>query len=157
MPARRFIFRVLVDFTSKTRINHHSWVFVKKDFPDSDRLVAGISRALSAFIRENVAFFNTWDRIVIYYDNGQKELTNIVNIVFNAHLSTAEVRKVVPSDYSLFQAADLVCTLALLRAKIATVGLSASEQAFFSTRKDSAERALKKGYFRTMECKRFGS
>ena len=80
MPARRSIFRVLVDFTSKTRINHHSWVFVKKDFPDSDRLVAGISRALSAFIRENVAFFNTWDRIVIYYDNGQKELTNIVNI-----------------------------------------------------------------------------
>lgn len=157
LPARRSIFRVLVDFTSKAKLSHHSWVFVKKEFPDADRLVAGISRSLSAFIRENVAFFNTWDRIVIYYDNGQKELTNIVNIVFNAHLSTAEIRKVQPSDYSLFQAADLVCTLALLRAKIDAVGLSASERAFFSTRKESAERALKKGYFKTMDHKRFGS
>ena len=92
----------------------------------------------------------------VYYDNGQKELTNIVNIVFNAHLSTAEIRKVQPSDYSLFQAADLCCTLALLRAKIGTVGLSTSESDFFSTPKDNAERALKKGYFKTLDRKRFG-
>lgn len=132
-------------------------MFAKKDFPDTDRLVAEISRELSAFIRDNVEFFNDWDRIVIYYDSGQKELTNIVNAVFNAHLSTAEVRKVVPSDYSLFEAADLICTLALLRAKIDTVGLSSSEKGFFSTQKTSAERALKKGYFKTMDRKRFGS
>lgn len=156
IPARRSIFRVLVDFVTKVQITHHSWVFAKKEFPDSDRLIAVISRELSAFIRENLKFFNSWDRIVIYYDSGQKELTNIVNIVFNAHLSTAEVRKVLPSDYSLFQAADLICTLALLRTKIDTVGLSTSERAFFATQKDSAERALKKGYFKTMDRKRFG-
>ena len=80
----------------------------------------------------------------------------LVNIVFNAHLTNVEVGKVVPSDYSFFQAADLCCTLALLRHKIATVGLSSSERDFFSTPKDSAERALKKGYFKTMDRKRFG-
>ena len=157
MPARRSIFRVLIDFTIKVKITHHSWVFAKKEHPDTDKLVAAISRELSAFIRENVEFFSSWDRIVIYYDSGQKELTNIVNAVFNAHFSTAEVRKVAPPDYSLFQAADLVCTLALLRAKMETVGLSRSERAFFSTQNDSAERALKKGYFKTMDRRRFGS
>lgn len=157
VPARRSIFRVLVDFVTKVKITHHSWVFAKREFPDVDKLVAAISRELGAFIRENVEFFNSWGRIIIYYDSGQKELTNIVNSVFNAHLSTTEVRKVVPSDYSLFQAADLVCTFALLRAKIDTVGLSSSERTFFSTRRDSAERALKKGYFKTMDRKRFGS
>ena len=60
-----------------------------------------------------------------------------------------------PSDYSLFQAADFCCTLALLRKKLETVGLSTSERDFFSTPKDSAERALKKGYFKTMDRKRF--
>lgn len=67
-----------------------------------------MSRELGALIREHYAYFSGWDRIVIYYDNGQKEITNLVNSVFNAHLSNVEVRKVVPADYSLFQAAGPV-------------------------------------------------
>jgi hypothetical protein len=51
----------------------------------------------------------------------------------------------------------LCCTLALLRQKINTVGLTASERDFFSTSKDGAERALKKGYFNTLDRKRFGA
>lgn len=132
-----------------------SWVFHKREVADADHLVTLISRDLGAFIRENYGYFQAWDRVVIYYDSGQKELTNLVNSVFSSHLSNVEVRKVVPSDYSLFQAAGLICTLALLRKKIETVGLSVSERAFFSTPKDSAERALKKGYFKTIDAKRF--
>lgn len=153
---RRSIFRVLVDFVRTCNISHHSWVFTKKEIGDTDALVSRMSRELGSFIRENYAYFQPWDRIVIYYDNGQKELTNLVNSVFNAHLDTVEVRKVVPAEYSLFQAADLCCTLTLVRKKIETVGLSASERDFFSTQRDSAERALKLGYFRTVDRKRFG-
>jgi hypothetical protein len=116
-----------------------------------------MARDLGAFIRENYDYFHAWDRIVIYYDSGQKELTNLVNSVFSSHLPNVEVRKAMPSDYSLSQAADLICTLALLRMKIETVGLSASERAFFSTSKDNAERALRKGYLKTIDAKRFGS
>ncbi|WP_306231409.1 DUF3800 domain-containing protein [Agrococcus beijingensis] len=157
LPARRSIFRVLVDFVRLCEVTHHSWAFSKRELDDTDKLVTAMSRAVGTFIRENLAYFSKWDRVVIYYDNGQREITNLVNSVFNAHLSNVEVRKVVPSDYSLFQAADLCCTLTLLREKVATVGLSNSEQDFFSTPKDSAERALKKGYFKTMDRKRFGT
>ena len=156
MSARRPIFRVLVDFVRMSDVTHHSWVFSKRELRDTDQLVSVMSRELGALIRSNTAYFSSWDRVAIYYDNGQKELTNLVNSVFNAHLTNVEVRKVLLSDYSLFQAADLCCTLALLRHKIATVGLSNSERDFFSTPKDSAERALKKGYFKTMDRKRFG-
>lgn len=153
---RRSIFRVLVDFVRTTNLSHHSWVFAKKEVGDADALVSMMSRELGAFIRDNYGYFQSWDRIVIYYDNGQKELTNLVNSVFNAHLSTVEVRKVVPSEYSLFQAADLCCTLTLVREKIGSIGLSASERDFFATHRDSAERALKLGYFKTMDRKHFG-
>lgn len=155
-PSRRSIFRVLVDFVRTCELTHHSWVFSKRELEGTDQLVSAMSRELGALIRSNDEFFLSWDRIVIYYDNGQKEITNLVNSVFNAHLRV-EVRKVVPSDYSLFQAADLCCTLALLRRKIDTVGLTSSERDFFSTPKDGAERALKKGYFKTLDRKRFGS
>jgi len=155
MASRRAVFRLLVDFVRVCEITHHSWVFDKRELGDSDQLVSAMARELGRLIRSRYEFFSAWDRIVIYYDNGQKELTNLVNSVFNAHLSTVEVRKVVPSDYSLFQAADLCCTLALLRKKTETIGLSTSESDFFSTRRDSAQRALKKGYFRTLDRKRF--
>ena len=118
-----------------------------------------ISRELGAFIRSHYEYFNSWEHIVVYYDNGQKELTNIVNSVFNAYLTTVEVRKAAPTSYNLLQVADLCCTLALLRTKIQTpgMGLSKSESDFFATSKDSAERALKKGYFRMIDRKRFSS
>lgn len=157
LPARRSIFRVLVDFVRLCDVTHHSWAFSKRELTDADKLVGAMSRAVGALIRENFSYFSQWDRVVIYYDNGQKEITNLVNSVFNAHLTNVEVRKVVPSDYSLFQAADLCCTLTLLRQKIATDGLSSSERDFFSTAHGSAERALKKGYFKTMDRKRFGA
>lgn len=157
LPARRSIFRVLVDFVRMCDVTFHSWVFSKRELGDTDQLVSAMSRGLGALIRSNLGYFSSWDRIVIYYDNGQKEITNLVNSVFNAHLTNVEVRKVLPSDYSLFQAADLCCTLALLRRKIEADGLSNSERDFFSTHKDSAERALKKGYFKTMDRKRFGT
>ncbi|MBM6404949.1 DUF3800 domain-containing protein [Phycicoccus sp. CSK15P-2] len=157
MRERRALFRVLVDFVRRCEVSHESFVFHKRQAADTDQLVSQISRTVSAFIRENLAFFTPWERIVIYYDSGQKELTNVVNSVFSAHLSTVEVRKVVPSEYSLFQAADLCCTLALIHTKIASSGLSASERDFFSTPRDSAERALKKGYLKAMAAKRFGS
>ena len=156
MAERRAIFRVLVDFVRMSDVTHHSWVFSKRELGGTDQLVGAMSRELGALIRSSHEYFSTWDRVVIYYDNGQKELTNLVNSVFNAHLTNVEVRKVVPSDYSLFQAADLCCTLTLLRTKIETVGLSSSERDVFSTPNDSAERALKKGYFKTMDRKRFG-
>lgn len=122
---------------------------------NSDGLISAISRELGSMIQSQRKYFSEWDRVVIYYDNGQKELTNIVNSVFNAHLANVEVRKVVPSRYTLFQAADLCCTLALLHKKIESIGLSSSERDFFSTATSSAERALKKGYFKTMNRRLF--
>ncbi|MFV7930276.1 hypothetical protein, partial [Enterococcus faecium] len=95
------------------------------------------------------------ERVVVYYDNGQREITNLVNSLLSALLGSAEVRKVAPADYSLFQAADLCCTLTLLEAKIASVGLSSSECDFFSTKSDNAERSLRRGYFKTLAAKKF--
>jgi hypothetical protein len=157
VPARRAIFRLLMDFVHRCEITQHALVFNKREVGDIDRLVSLMSRDMGALIRNNMAYFSSWDRIVIYYDNGQKELTNIVNSAFNSQLSNVEVRKVVPSDYSLFQATDLCCTLELLRAKINSIGLSSAERDFFATERRSAEQALKRLYFKTLDRKKFGS
>ena len=155
IQERRSVFRALMDFFRASDIRQKSWVFDKREVGDADRLVGRMSRELGSFIRDHMQYLQAWDHIVIYYDSGQKELTNLVNSVFSSHLSNVEVRKVSPTDYTLFQVADLVCTMALLEAKADSGSLSKSEEEFFRTPKASAVRALRKGYFKTMDAKEF--
>lgn len=103
---------------------------------------------MSSFLRDNLGFLQSFDRIIVYYDNGQKEITNLVNTLFNAFLE-ADVRKVSPSDYSLFQAADIFCALTLLEEKLERKGLSNSEKEFFMSVRD-----LKKNYLKPALAKR---
>ena len=46
-------------------------------------------------------------------------------------LSNVEVRKIAPSDYKLFQVADLICTLELTKMKYTDGTASKSEHEFF--------------------------
>jgi len=101
-----------------------------------------MSRDISSFIKENLAFFQSFERVIVYYDGGQKEITTIVNTVLNALLE-AEVRRVRPSDYRLFQAADMICTLELLAKKADEGKLSKSEKAFFGSPRDLRKNYLK--------------
>ena len=107
-----------------------------------------MSRELGRFVRGRLAFFQSFDKIIVYYDNGQREISTIINAVFNV-LVDAEIRKVKPSDYRLFQAADMFCTLELAMRKLDGPGLSKSEDIFFR-----GARTLKKNYLKPMERKR---
>ena len=55
------------------------------------------------------------------------------------------VRRVRPSDYRLFQPADMICTLELLSVKVDENSLSKSEQEFFG-----GVRNLKKNYLKPL-------
>ena len=40
-----------------------------------------MARGLSLFLRENLRFFQSFERIILYYDNGQKQITRMLNSV----------------------------------------------------------------------------
>lgn len=148
LTARRKLFRSLFTFMRLCNISYKSFAFKKREFSDHDKMVSKISREVSSFLKDHLALLQSFDRIIVYYDNGQKEITNLVNTLFNAFLE-AEVRKVSPSDYSLFQAADMFCTLTLLEEKLGNEGLSNSEKEFFMSVRD-----LKKNYLKPAHAKR---
>lgn len=97
---------------------YKTFLFEKKEFESSLKLQGRISRELSFFIKDHLAYFQSFDNVILYYDNGQHELTKILNTVLAAEVPDYDVRKVLPKDYKLFQAADLICTLALLEKKV---------------------------------------
>lgn len=143
LNARKRLFRAQFSFMRHVRIGFKSFVFRKREFRDDhDALVPRMSRELGAYIRENLAFFQSFGRIVVYYDGGQKEITTVINSVLNVLLE-AEVRRVRPSDYRLFQAADMICTLELLAVKAEAGTLSKSEREFFGGGRDLRKNYLK--------------
>lgn len=107
-----------------------------------------LAKQLSGFLRDNMSFFSSYDVVKIYYDNGQIELNKILSSVFNVLFDHVEFRKVIPSDYRLFQVADLICTLQLLELKCENHNLSNSEKRFFEN-----EQILKKNYIKPLKKK----
>lgn len=144
LNARKRLFRAQFSFMRRVPIGFKTFTFRKKEFSDHDALVSRMSREIGAYIRENLAFFQSFDRIAVYYDGGQKEITTIINSVLNVLLEV-EVKRVRPSDYRLFQAADMICTLELLAVKAAEGALSRSEREFFGSTRD-----LKKNYLKPL-------
>ena len=148
LTNRRKLFRHLYDFARVADIRYKTFIFKKRELKDHDALVSRMSRDLGIFARDNLAFFQSFDNLIVYYDGGQKEITTIINAVFNV-LVDAEIRRVKPSDYCLFQAADLFCTLELVKFKLDSLGLSKSEDDFFR-----GPRTFKKNYWKPIEGKR---
>lgn len=145
LPSRRKLFRYLLTFMRLCEISYRSFAFKKREYPEHDALVSRMSREIGSFVRENISFFQGFDKIIVYYDGGQKEITNIINAVFNVLLD-ADIRRVMPSDYRLFQAADMACTLELLDIKYRTSSLSSSELEFFRGERNLHKNNLKVAY-----------
>ena len=122
----------------------------KKHINDNVEAASKLSKQIASFIKANYDFFLGYNLVKVYYDNGQVELNKILSSVFNALLDNVEFRKVLPKDYTLFQVADMACTLELAELKMKNHTLSKSELFFF---KD--ERTLRKNYLKPLHCKQY--
>ena len=146
IPERRRIMGKMLGFARNVDISYISFYVEKKTAPDSVILSACLSKELSRFIRDNYSYFTGYDSIIIYYDNGQVELGRILASIFTAMLTNVEYRRVLPAEYRLFQVADLLCTLELVRLKAERTILSKSEKSFFGSMRD-----MKKNYFKIID------
>lgn len=151
LQERRKLFARLLGFARKCDIAYKTFCINKREHSDPMKLKARLSREVSVFFQENMEFFTSFDRVVAYYDNGQAMVTNIINSVFGAVFFDVDFRRVLPSDYRLFQCADLFCTLELLREKKDRgVPFSRSERIFFGN-----WQTLRKDYIKKIEPLKF--
>lgn len=146
---RKRVFNFLYNFTRTTDITYCPIIVEKKHITGDIDLTIRITKQLSAFLFEHMDTFSQYDRVVVYYDYGQRELTTIFVTAFNTILQNVEFRKISPADYKLFQAADMLCTLELLALKAEQKTLSKSELVMFTSAKN-----LEKAYLRAIRRKR---
>ena len=132
---RKAIFQKIYHFAIRCKIKYKQFYFDKKEFKDVFELRARIAKEISLFLKSKYQEISSYDKVILYYDNGQNEINNILNTVLATELSIHEVRLAYQKDYRLSQVADMICTLRLLENRANSNLLTRSELLVFGSRK----------------------
>lgn len=143
MENRLKLFNALFHFARKLDFKYICVKIKKSECPDVITMTAKLSKAIADAIRSRAEFWEQYDRVIVYYDNGQMELTKILTSVFSTLYAHIDFRKVKPVDYKLFQVADLVCTMELLEEKAESNSFTKSERDFLGAPRDFKKNQLK--------------
>lgn len=107
IDQRRKIFTAIYQFSRKSPIKLKS-IIVNKKYTDTYKLLKKqLTMELNESISNNLKYFQKFDKITIYYDNGQSQLTSILEDVFkNFNISfISDFDKI---KEKLFQVADML-------------------------------------------------
>lgn len=149
IDERRKILNKMLRFTMACDISYFNIVIDRKEAENKMTLSAKIAKALSKFIKENYEYFITYDEIIVYYDNGQQELSVILNTILNTLFTNVSFRNASPKQYKLLQVADFICSMELLNQKRKYNSLTKSEKDFFYKPQE-----LQKNYLKSIAKKR---
>ncbi len=142
---RRTIFTRLFFFAKAAPIKYKSFLFERKECVNETELKTKINTTLTRFIEDNYMYFSSFDKVVLYYDNGQKQLASILVKAFEEKILMFERKNdVKPNKYKLLQVADLICTIELLKLKAEHNALTSSELSIFHSVRDLKKDFLKK-------------
>jgi len=147
---RRSIFQRMLIFARSAEVSYKCFAVDKHQNSKETAIHDVLLQSVVEFLIARRGEFESYDKLKVYYDNGQSQVLSLLKEAFAIYASKTEfVPAVKPENYRLFQAADLACTLALVRAKLGSEGrMSLSENAFFG-----GEKQLRKGYLKPIERK----
>ena len=135
---RRKIFSRMMSFARKVDFRYHC-LTIDKHFTDGlDKMTLKLNEQLTAFVDGRIDLLRGFDDVKVYYDCGQKQITNLLHLFFESRkdIPVRFAQAVEPRKYKLFQLADLVCTIKLLELKLEAEGRFAlCERRFFGGEK----------------------
>ena len=125
--------------------------YKRSEIQGEDRYIARLKKDLVVFLADNLEFFQSFDLVKIYYDDGQRTITNALHAAFEYELSKQALlyRKASPKEYRLSQVADYLCTLELTALKFDAHETTSTDEAFFGIsattfKRDHLKKARKK-------------
>ena len=145
---RKLIYKML-HFFINSPITHKTIIVDRKEARNKKELSNKLVAEINKVIQNNSSYLTEFEKVIVYYDNGQMELSSILNTVFSKCIVNVEFRKAEPQKYRLLQIADFICSLELLRIKWIENRLSNSEKKFFYKPQE-----LKKVFLKTIDKKR---
>ena len=133
--SRRQIFNSFITFAQHVEFSYKTFIISKKQKDVSSlELIKELSIEIKNFIAKKENDWEKYDELIIYYDNGQIQLTKILASAFTD--SRTKFKLIKAAQYRLFQVADLITTLELTELKCQKGTNSRSELLFFKSMRD---------------------
>lgn len=116
---RRKLLSLFRSFTDHLPFRYHTFAYRKSEHPNSDALLARMKRDLVNSLFDNLAYFQSFDAVKVYYDNGQPLVTSALHQAVDYALAKDAViyRDASPAGYRLMQVADYACGVELTAIK----------------------------------------
>ena len=82
IKSRKSIFNAIYQFSRRIKVKYRTIIIDKKYTDNSRILKQQLSIEIHKMIKEKKDYFNKFDKIVMYYDNGQEVLGTILDSIF---------------------------------------------------------------------------
>ncbi len=131
---RRRILGKMMSFIRKADFRYSCFSVDKKFVSVESVIHDSLLQQIVRFLVGNADELNSFSRLKVYYDDGQPQIKRVLREAFALFDSrTIFVSDVRPERYRLFQSADVLCSLELVRLKLQSgERLSRSEFEFFN-------------------------
>ena len=119
IEQRKAMLAYFSSFIRRLPISYTTFVYRRSQFEDPTRLMERMGRDISSAMVEHLDFFQSFDDVKVYYDNGQDIVKQALDRSVGKVLSKGVVRrrKTSMTDYRLEQVADYLCTIELALVK----------------------------------------
>jgi len=110
--------KLLVSFNvliQRLPVRYKTFVYRRTEYKDSGKLATRMKQDITEMLDERLEFFQAFDRVKIYYDNGQAIVKRALEESVTSLLSKQVVvtRRTTMTEYRLAQAADYLCAIEL--------------------------------------------
>lgn len=135
ISERRKIFTTFYAFSKTVTTWYYSIFVEKKDVTSPKGLSSRLESQLVLLLTEYLSYFQQFDEIVIYYDDGQTQIGRILNKVFSQLSGYRKIKDFDRKEKKLFQVADMMTYIDKLLYKYRHhIKFSRTEKRFFSDR-----------------------
>lgn len=108
IKVRKSIFNAIYQFSRRIKVKYRT-IIVDKKYTDSNKVLREkLSYEMNSMIIENESYFSKFDRIIMYYDNGQEILGNILDLLFGKFDGYEHIVDFNHKEKRLFQVSDML-------------------------------------------------
>ena len=151
IEQRRRLFNKMSFFANNLHYLYATFFIDRKVNSNDKTLTQELLKQLNAFLLENLYYFQGFD-LIIYYDNGQKQIKTILKIAFSSIFTNIIFSIVLSKESRLLQLADYLTTLELIKEKFIAKIVTKSEIYFFGSFYN-----FKRNYYHPIEKKKFNT
>lgn len=108
IEQRKKLFNAIYQFSRRITAKYSSVVVDKRFINKTPQLRYKLKSEIENLMQNNIEYFNKFDKIVLYYDNGQTMLGRVLNSVFQKFENFEHKVKFDKREKRLFQVSDML-------------------------------------------------